>query len=216
MLLVVLVLVVVGGSGDGVIAVVAVVVVVIYNSLLLHVLLAVQPRGIPAHILREIRQADIAERNTTRIVAAIEALGTQIARPTEDIAYVRRICDQTGLPEAEREALHERLDALRVRLNGMHEALSTLQTTVTDLRREQRELFESGGAAPRLAVDHGGGDAGARSPVPLAPPAPPQQAAFNPRTFEIPSAMNVPDAMRRWFLGFGYVLILVVVVVAFC
>jgi hypothetical protein len=179
----------------------------IFKSLLLHVFLAVQPRGIPAHILREIRQADIAERNTTRIVAAIEALGSQIAGPTEDIAYLRRVCDRTGLPELEREALHERIDALCNRLDGMQEALSTLQTTVNDLRHEQRELFESGGAAPRPAVDHVGGDAGPRSPVPPAPPAPPQQAEFNPRTYEIPSAMNVPDAMRRWFLGFGYVLI---------
>ena len=166
-----------------------------------------QPRGIPPHILREIRQAEIAERNTTRIVAAIEALGNQIIRPTEDIAHLRRVCDRTGLPEAEREALHERLDVLCDRLDGMQEALSKLQRTVTDLFCEQRELFESGGAAPRPAVDSVGGDAGPRCPVPPAPLAAPQQAAFNPRTYEVPRAMNVPDAMRRWFKGFGYVLI---------
>ena len=83
-----------------------------------------------------------------------------------------------GLACLKRSARHCASALMCDRLDGMQEALSALQTTVTDLRREQRELFESGGAAPRPAVNHVGRDAGSHSPVPPAPPAPPQQAAL--------------------------------------
>ena len=159
---------------------------IISNSLLLHVLLAVQPRGISAHILREIRQADIVERNTTRIVAAIEALGIR--------SLVRRRTLHTfaafviGLACLKRSVRHcgGALTLCAIGWTACRKRFLRLRR----LRREQRELFESGGVAPRPAVDHVGGDAGPRSPVPPAPPAPPRQAAFNPRTYEVPSAMR--------------------------